>query len=149
MRLHDPLGVRPTIKPHNPRAAPHKNDVEHSSCNPQGPLKGGGGSNGGGFPIWTCPSFSVLLRPFWDFPVFFFRDFPDLSGDSSGIFPILGLLTARTRKSPKGSATQSGPFPGKVGNPPVWKPRFSFSQNPGGGLHFAAHLGADNSYTNP
>ena len=29
----------------------------------------------------------------------------------------------------KGSATQSGPFPKKVGNPPVWTPpRFSFSQ---------------------
>ena len=29
---------------------------------------------------------------------------------------------------PKGSATQSGPFPKKVGNPPVGNPRFSFSQ---------------------
>ena len=46
-----------------------------------------GGVQTGGFPIWTCPSFFVLLRPFWDFPDFF-RDFPDLSGDSSGIFPI-------------------------------------------------------------
>ena len=39
-------------------------------------------------------------------------------GDGPGIFPIrpflfLGLLTA---------ATQSGPFPKKVGNPRVWKP---------------------------
>ena len=33
-------------------------------------------TGGGGFPIWTCPSFLVLFCPFGDFP------------DLSGIFPI-------------------------------------------------------------
>ena len=56
----------------------------------QGPLNGGV-SNGGGFPIWACPSFFVL---FGTFP-FFFRDFPDLSGDSSGIFPICPFPLSR------------------------------------------------------
>ena len=35
-----------------------------------------GGFKRESFPIWTCPSFFVLFRPFWDFPDFF------------GIFPI-------------------------------------------------------------
>ena len=69
-----------------------KDRVVHSSLDlrshwlGQGPLNGGV-SNGGGFPIWTCPSFFVLFCPFlsfWDFP----GDFPDLSADSPGIFPI-------------------------------------------------------------
>ena len=55
----------------------------------------------GGFPIWTCPSFFVISCPFWDFP--------DLSGDSSGIFPMCPFPLSRpinsayeeqSRKSP-------------------------------------------------
>ena len=40
------------------------------------PFSGPELNGGGGFPLWTCPSFFVLFRPFWDFPDFF------------GIFPI-------------------------------------------------------------
>ena len=89
-------------------------------------LKGrqtGGFKWGGGFPDLDL---SFLFCPFGDFP------------DSSGIFPIcsgnlrgvsrfvpflfLGLKKEHLRGTvPKGSATQSGPFPKKVGNP-VWKP---------------------------
>ena len=46
--------------------------ARHQSVS-QGPL---GGFQTRGFPIWTCPSFLVLFRPFWDFP------------DFAGIFPI-------------------------------------------------------------
>ena len=63
-------------------------DLEHHLGHlVQGPLNGGL-SNGGGFPIWTCPSFFVLFRTF---PIFlgfsrFARgwsgDFPDLSFSS-------------------------------------------------------------------
>ena len=80
----------------------------------------------GGFPIWTCPSFFVLFCPFWDFPDFlgfsrFARgwsgDFPDLSFSSFSAYSehLRGTV-------PKGSATQYGPFPKKVGNTRVWKP---------------------------
>ena len=82
----------------------------------QGPLNGGGVQTGG-FPVWTCPSFFVIFCPFWDFP------------DFSGISPICsGMVRAFSRfvpflflslSVPKGSATQSGPFPKKVGNPPA------------------------------
>ena len=79
----------------------------------------------GGFPIWTCPSFFVLFCPFWDFP--------DCSGFSrfargwSGDFPDLSFSSFSAYQEhlrgtvPKGSATQSGPFPRKVGNTRVWK----------------------------
>ena len=77
----------------------------------------------GGFPIWTCPSFFVL---FGTFPIFlgfswFARgwsgEFPDLSFSSFSAYQehLRGTV-------PKGSATQSGPFPKKVGNTRVWKP---------------------------
>ena len=54
-------------------------------------------------------------------------------GDGPGIFPIGSFPLSRPINQrgtvPKGSATQSGPFPKKVGNTRVWKPpRFSFSQ---------------------
>ena len=84
---------------------------------------GGGGSNGGGFPIWTCPSFFVVFCPFWDFP--------DFSGICSGMvwgfsqfvpFSFSAYQAHLRGTVPKGSATQSGPFPKKVGNPPDWKP---------------------------
>ena len=85
-----------------------------------------GGFKGGGFPIWTCPSFFcpfVLFGAFLIFPGFsrFARgwsgDFPDLSLSSFSAFKqqLRGTV-------PKGSATQSGPFEKKVGHPPVWKP---------------------------
>ena len=77
-----------------------------------------GGFKRGVFPIWTCPSFFVLFCPFWYFPDFF-RDFLDLCGDSPGIFPIGPFPLSRPINS---TATQSGPFPKKVGNPAVWKP---------------------------
>ena len=58
-----------------------------------------------------------------------------MSGDSSGIFPICPFPVSRRIKQrlrgtvPKGSATQSGPFPKKVGNlPGLETHRFSFSQ---------------------
>ena len=85
-----------------------------------------GGFKRGGFPIWTCPSFFVPFCRFWDFP-----DFSGISPICSGMvrgfsrfvpFLFLGLVRARTRNSPERSATQSGSFPKKVGNPPVWKP---------------------------
>ena len=85
-----------------------------------------GGFKRGGFPIWTCPSFFVLFCPFWDFPDFsgifpicsgMVRGFPDLSFSSFSAFSehLRGTV-------PKGSATQSGPFPKKMGNTRVWKP---------------------------
>ena len=49
----------------------------------------------GGFPIWTCPSFFVLFCPFSRF----FRDFPNLFGDSSGIFPICPFPLSRPNSS--------------------------------------------------
>ena len=87
----------------------------------------------GGFPIWTCPSFFVLFRPFWDFP------------DFSGIFPIclgmvwgfsrfvlflfLGLLRAPTRNSPERVRDTIRTVPEKNGkHPGLETPRFSFSQ---------------------
>ena len=77
----------------------------------------------GGFPIWTCPSFFVLFCPFGTFPGIF----PICSGMVRGfsrlvLFLSLSAYYQHLRGTvPKGSATQSGPFPKKVGNPPVWK----------------------------
>ena len=91
----------------------------------QGP-QNGGLSNGGGFPIWTCPSFFLsFFVLFWDSR--FFWDFPDLSGDSSGIFlicpfplsrPINSAYEEQSRKGPRHNLDLSRK---KVGNPPVWK----------------------------
>ena len=88
----------------------------------QGPLNGGV-SNGG-------VSRSGLVLPFFSFLGLsrFFWDFPDLLGDGLGIFPIRPFPLTRPIKStyeeqsPKGSATQSRPFPKEMGNTPVWKP---------------------------
>ena len=79
-----------------------------------------------GFLIWTCPSF------FGTFPIFlgvsrFVRgwsgDFPNLSFSSFSAYQehLRGTV-------PKGSATQSGPFPKKWETPRFANPRFSFSQ---------------------
>ena len=46
--------------------------------------------------------------------------------------PIVGLLKHLQGIFPKGSATQSQPFPKKVGTPWVGTPQFSFSRNPKG-----------------
>ena len=97
----------------------------------QGPLSGGGFK--GGFPDLDL---SFLFCPFSSFLGLsrFFRDFPDLSGDSSGIFPIcdflfLGLLTAPTRNSPERVCDTIWTFPEKSGKPPgLDTPQFSFSQ---------------------
>ena len=78
------------------------------------------------FPF--CPFF-VLVCPFLSFLGLsrFFRDFPDLPGDSSGIFPICPfplsrpLNSAYEERSRNGPRHNSGPFPKKVGNPPVLK----------------------------
>ena len=92
--------------------------------------RGGGVQTGGGFPIWTCPSFFVLLV-LSGLSFFCFRKFPDFSG----IFPICPfplsrpiLLKAPTRNSPEGSATQSKHFLRKKGTPPP--PWFSISRAP-------------------
>ena len=76
----------------------------------------------GGFPIWTCPSFLFLFCPFWDFPDFlvFSRFARGWSGDFLDLsFSSFSAYEEHVRGTvPKGSATQSGPFPKKVGNPP-------------------------------
>ena len=91
-----------------------------------------GGFKRGGFPIWTCPSFSALFCPFWDFPDFF-RDFPDLLRDSPGIFPISPFplsQPAPTRNSPERVRDTIWTFPEKSGkHPGLETPRFSFSQD--------------------
>ena len=98
----------------------------------QGPLNGGV-SNGGVFPIWTCPSFFVLFCPFWNFPDFF-GIFPICSGMVRGysrfvIFLFLSLLRAPTRNSPERVRDTIRTFPEKSGKPPgLENPRFSFSQ---------------------
>ena len=81
----------------------------------------------GGFPDLDL---SFLFCPFLSFLGLsrFFRDFPDLLGESPGIFPdsslflFLGLLRAPTRNSPERVRDTIWTFPEKVGNPPVWKP---------------------------
>ena len=81
----------------------------------------------GGFPdldlsFLFCPSLS-----FFDFP----GDFPDLSGDfPDWSFSSFSAYYQHLRGTvPKGSATQSGPFPKKSGkHPGLELPRFSFSQ---------------------
>ena len=93
-----------------------------------------GGFKRGGFPDLDS---SVLLCPFFvlcgTFPIS--RIFPICSGMVRGLSRfvlclLLGLLQEHPRVTvPKGSATQSGPFPKKVENPPgLETPQFSFSQ---------------------
>ena len=89
-----------------------------------------GVSNGGGFPIWTCPSFFVLFCafcPFWDFPDLS-RIFPICSGMVRGfsrlvLFLFLGLLRApMMRNSPERVRDTIWTFPKKCGKHPGWKP---------------------------
>ena len=108
-----------------PKCPPSQSQVYHSRA-----AKRGGGSKRGGFPIWTCPSvfvFFVLFCPFLSFFPDFSRIFPICSGmvqefSRFVLFLFLGLLRAPTRNSPKGSATQSGPFPEKSGKRPGLEP---------------------------
>ena len=92
-----------------------------------------GGFKRGGFPIWTCPSFFVLFRPFWDFPDFS-GIFPICSGMVRGfsrfvLFLFLGLLRAPTNNSPERVRDTICTFPEKSGkHPGLETPRFSFSQ---------------------
>ena len=78
----------------------------------------------GGFPdldlsFLFCPFFVVLglSRGFSRFARGWSGDFPDWSFLSFSAYyqHLRGTV-------PKGSATQSGPLPKKVGNPPAWKP---------------------------
>ena len=121
----------------------------------QGPLNGevsnGGGSRSGrflSFFVLFCPflSFFVLFCPFLSFFVLFcpfssflelsrfFRDFPDLSGESSGIFLILPFPLSRPINSSYEEQSQTGPrhnldLSRKSGkHPSLETPRFSFSQ---------------------
>ena len=83
-----------------------------------GRLGGGrGGSSGGVFPIWARPSrcsyFCVIL------PIYS-RFSRVCQGFSRSVFFLLGLSYKEHSGDPKGSATQSGPFPTKAGKVPVW-----------------------------
>ena len=88
----------------------------------QGPLNGGvsdGGASRSGL-VLPFLSFFVLLglsRGFSRFARGLSGDFPDwsFSSFSANYQHLRGTV-------PKGSATQSGPFPKKVGNTRVWKP---------------------------
>ena len=91
-----------------------------------------GVSKGGVCLIWTCSSFFVLLRPFWDFP-----DFSGISrfpGDGPGIFPICPLPLSRPINSTYEEQSRKGPrhisdlFQKKWEPPGLETPRFSFSQ---------------------
>ena len=85
----------------------------------------------GSFFCLFWPSFFPFLflsfLSFLDFPDFSGM-FPDLLGDGPGIFPICPFPLSPAYSEhlrgtvPKGSATQSGPFPKKVGNTRVWNP---------------------------
>ena len=89
-----------------------------------------GGFKRAGFPIWTCPSFFVLVWPFGTFPGIF----PICSGMVRGfsrfvLFLFLGLLRAPTRNSPERVRDTIWTCPEKSGkHPGLETPRFSFSQ---------------------
>ena len=92
----------------------------------QGPL------NGGGFPIWTCPSFFVLFCSFGTFPIFWvFLICPGMARGFSRLvlFLFLGLLAAPMRNSPERVRDTIRTFPEESGKPPgLETPRLSFSQ---------------------
>ena len=83
--------------------------------------KQGAGSNRGvsrsGLVLFVL--FLSFFCPFGTFPIFL--GFSRFAGDGPGIFPIRPFALSRPIKSTyeKRSATQSGPFPKKVGNPSV------------------------------
>ena len=97
--------------------------AETLSPNDQGPLSGGV-SNGGVSRSGLVLPFLSFFVLFGCFPIFlgfsrFARgwsgDFPDLLFSSFSAYYLRGTV-------PKGSATQSGPFPKEVGNTRIWKP---------------------------
>ena len=101
-------------------------NVSRDNCAiPHGPLNGGGGSNGGA-------SRSGLVLPFLSFLGFsrFFRDFPDLSGQSPGIFPIGPFPLSQPMNSACKEQSRKGPrhtldLPEKSWQPPSLEiPRF-------------------------
>ena len=69
---------------------------------------GGGGFKRGGFPIWTCPSFLVLFCFVLGLSQFLW-DFPDLFGDSPGIFPICPFPLSRPINSTYEEQSRKGP----------------------------------------
>ena len=87
--------------------------------------RGGGQAEGGGLPIWYCPSLFVTVGSclsFWDFR--FFGEFsPFLPGFSPFVlFLFLDLFEAPTRNIPERVRDTNRTFSEKkVGNPPVWK----------------------------
>ena len=119
-----------TSSPKSPRDGQLQNEIGTRSEQDKGRLNGGV-SNGGGFPIWTCPSFFVLFCPFLSLSRGFSRfargrsgDFPDWSFSS-----FLGLLRAPTRNSPERVRDTVWTIPEKSGkHPGLETPRFSFSQ---------------------
>ena len=107
-----------------------ENEGEHDHSLDQGPLNGGV-SNGG-------VSRSGLVLPFLSFIVLlglsrFFRDFPDLLGDSPVIFPIRPFSLSRPIKSAYEEQSRKGmrhnlDLSRKTGkHPGLETPRFSFS----------------------
>ena len=95
----------------------------------------GGGSKGGGFPMWTCPflSFCGTFPIFLRFPEFFFV----FRGNFyfSGIFPIGPFPLSRPTKAPRRNSPERVPntirnfLSKKVGKPLGLETRwFSFSQ---------------------
>ena len=119
----------------------------------QGPLNGGV-SNGGvsRSGLVTCPSCFVLFCPFLSFLGLsrFFRDFPNLSRDSSGIFLICPFPLSRPTNSAYEEQSRKGPRHNLDLSRKMWEtprfgnpPRFSFSQDmksiaagPLRGIHF-------------
>ena len=105
-------------------------------CAPKLSLSSGAAKRGGYKRQGGGISRSGLVLPFLSFLGLsrFFRVFPDLLGDGPGIFPMRPFPLSRPKEhlrgtAPKGSATQSGPFPKHSGRPPgLETPRFSFSQ---------------------
>ena len=59
----------------------------------------------GGFPNLDLSFLFCPFLSFWDFP----GDFPDLSGDSPGIFPIGPFPLSRPIKSPYEEQSRKGP----------------------------------------
>ena len=80
-----------------------------------------GGFQTGAFPDLDLSLLFCPFCPFWDFPDFS-GNFSGLSGDCPGIFPVCPFPHSRRinmRGTVRtGSATQSGPFPKKMGTPP-------------------------------
>ena len=89
-----------------------------------------GGFKRGGFPIWICPSFFVLVCPFWDFSRFW-GIFPICPGTLQGFSWLVIFLFAAYWQHLRGTGVRDTiwTFPEQSGKPPSLEtPRFSFSQ---------------------